>query len=66
MIDRERPPRCGMLAVGDGEGDLAAMSELEHRLAGVPAVALSETGGFSQPRGAVEVALGEAIFPATD
>ena len=38
----------------------ATMAELKGRLPATPAVALSETGGFSQPRGGVEVALGEA------
>jgi predicted NBD/HSP70 family sugar kinase len=35
----------------------ATMDDLSRVLPGVPEVALSETGGYSQPRGAVEVAL---------
>ncbi len=36
----------------------SALAELGTSLPETPAVALSETGGFSQPRGAVEIALG--------
>lgn len=36
-----------------------AMDDLARILPGVPEVALSETGGYSQPRGAVEVALSD-------
>jgi predicted NBD/HSP70 family sugar kinase len=38
----------------------ASLRELDRRLDSTVTVAVSETGGFSQPRGGVEVALGQA------